>query len=99
MADSPLDVLARTAGGLLSSGAVAVGAARKRVKPLHPEGTVRRATVTRLGGRIPSGVPWLDEAGRDDAVVRLSRAIGLPGALPDVQGLAIRLDLDGAVAD
>jgi hypothetical protein len=36
-------------------------------------------------------VPWLDEPGEDDAVVRLSRGAGLPAPLPDLLGLAIRL--------
>lgn len=92
--ESPIDILARTAGGLLSSGAVAVGAARNRTKPLHPDGQLRRATVTRMGGSPLTGVPWLDEPGRDDALVRLSRAVGLPEALPDIRGLAIRLELE-----
>ena len=97
--ESPLDLLSRTAGGLLSSGAVALGAARDRTKPLHPDGQLRRATVTRTGSAFSSGVPWLDDPGRDDVLVRASRGIGLPGALPDVHGLAVRLELDGSTAD
>ena len=97
--ESPIDVLARTAGGLLSSGAVALGATRDRTKPLHPDGQLRRATITRMGGGARSGVPWLDEPGRDEALVRLSRGVGLPGPLPDVQGLAIRIDHAGGPAD
>ena len=97
--ESPIDVLARTAGGLLSSGAIAVGAARDRPKPLHPEGRLRRATLTRMGASALTGVPWLDEPGRDPALARLSRGIGLPNLLPDIHGLAIRLELDGQTAD
>ncbi|MGY2876315.1 hypothetical protein ACVW00_003505 [Marmoricola sp. URHA0025 HA25] len=97
--ESPIDVLARTAGGLLSSGAVALGAARDRTKPLHPDGQVRRATLTRIGGGALTGVPWLDEPGRDDALARLSRGVGLPGPLPDVQGLAIRVQTGDRPAD
>jgi hypothetical protein len=97
--ESPLDLLSRTAGGLLSSGVVALGAARDRTKPLHPDGQLRRATVTRMGTAVRSGVPWLDEPGRDDVLVRVSRGIGLPDALPDIHGLAVRLDLDGTPAD
>jgi hypothetical protein len=48
---------------------------------------------------LPSGVPWLDSAGQDDAIVRISRGIGLPDLLPDIQGLAIRIALGGAEAD
>lgn len=99
MSFAPLDVLARTAGGALAAGAGVLGAARQRVKPLHPEGELRHATITRMSGPIPSGVPWLDSAGQDDVVVRISRAVGLPDALPDIHGLAIRLVVDGTEAD
>lgn len=96
---APVDVLARTAGGALAAGAGALGAVRQRVKPLHPQGQLRHATITRMSGPVPAGVPWLDSAGQDDATVRISRGIGLPDALPDVQGLAIRIALGGAEAD
>jgi hypothetical protein len=45
-------------------------------------------------------VPWLDEPGQDEVLVRLSRAIGLPGALPDIHGLALRVPVaDGSCGD
>ena len=96
---SPIDLLARTAGGLLSSAAATLGHARDRAKPLHPEGVLQHATVTRYGSPAGTGVPWLDQAGRDAALVRISRAVGLPDALPDVQGLALRIDPAGSPAD
>jgi hypothetical protein len=99
MPASPIDLLARTAGGALSAGATALGAARGRTKPLHPDGDLRRATVTRIGAAARTGVPWIDEAGTDEALVRLSRGIGLPDLLPDVHGLAIRVQPDGTPAD
>jgi hypothetical protein len=99
MALAPVDLLARTAGGALAAGTGVLGAARRRVKPLHPEGELRHATVTRTPAAMPSGVPWLDAPGQDEAVVRVSRAIGLPDVLPDFQGLAIRIVLDGREAD
>jgi hypothetical protein len=69
--------------------AKAVGAAFRTVsslrsaRSLHPDGVVHEARVdlVRPMGRL---------AGPRDAVVRLSRAIGLPHALPDVHGLALR---------
>jgi hypothetical protein len=64
---------------------------RQAGKPLHPRGVVLRARVFRHGSAVPTGVPWLDEPGQDDAVVRLSRAIGLPARLPDIHGLALRV--------
>ncbi|MGZ4640485.1 MAG: hypothetical protein ACXV2J_15665 [Actinomycetes bacterium] len=92
MAFSPLDLISRTAGGALAGATGALGAARQRTKPLHPEGQIRRATVTRTGSPVRAGVPWLDDTGRDDALVRVSRGIGLPDRLPDIHGLALRLD-------
>lgn len=99
MALAPVDLLARAAGGALATGTGALGALRQRVKPLHPVGELRHATVTRMPGPVRSGVPWLDSAGQDEALVRVSRAIGLPHALPDIHGLAVRVVLDGAEAD
>jgi hypothetical protein len=99
MADSTLDVLARTTGGLLAAGTRALGAAAHRAKPLHPKGTIRRATVTRDGGPVRCGVAWIDEPGSDDALVRVSRAIGLPEVLPDIHGLALRIEQAGGPGD
>jgi hypothetical protein len=66
-------------------------ARRRSGKPMHPDGVVRSAVLERTASTRPVGVPWLDEAGRDPAVVRLSRGAGLPRSLPDVLGLAVRL--------
>jgi hypothetical protein len=99
MADSPLDALARTTGGLLASGTRVLGAVRHRTKPLHPAGVIRRGTITRVGGPVRCGVPWIDEPGRDEALVRVSRAIGLPQSLPDIHGLALRVEPEGRPAD
>lgn len=77
-----------------------VGAVRPAGKPLHPDGAVRRGTLRRYGVRPPVGIPFLDQAGLDDVVVRLSRAAGLPRPLPDVHGLALRVpDGDGSHGD
>ncbi|WP_370291626.1 hypothetical protein [Nocardioides sp.] len=69
----------------------ALGALRPADKPLHPRGTTFAAELTRHRSSDPIGVPWLDQAGTDQVLVRLSRAVGLPGPLPDVAGLALRL--------
>lgn len=86
MADLP-----RGAGRLV---AVPLGAlARRRDgKPMHPRGVVLGAVLERQGGDPPWGVPFLDAVGREEVVVRLSRGAGLPEPLPDLLGLAVRLD-------
>ncbi|MGY1752888.1 phosphodiesterase [Blastococcus sp. SYSU D01042] len=75
----PLAALARWRGG----------------KPMHPAGTVCRGVLERHGGDRPWGVPFLDTTAREDVVVRLSRGAGLPASLPDLLGLAVRLDAGG----
>lgn len=58
-------------------------------KPLHPQGAVLGGRLLRHGG-ARSGIAWVDTAGEDDVLVRLSRSVGLPSWSPDVQGLALR---------
>lgn len=91
--------LARTAssvgGGLLSAATGGLAALRPARKPLHPTGEVRAARVFRSGSTERTGVPWIDDVGEDDVHVRLSRAIGLPGRLPDIHGLALRVPGEG----
>jgi hypothetical protein len=62
---------------------------------MHPRGAVFDAVLERQGSERPWGVPFLDATARDDVVVRLSRGAGLPAPLPDLLGLAVRLD-DGS---
>jgi hypothetical protein len=80
------------------SAATRVVAARPAAKPLHPDGSVVRGTLRRYGGGA-SGVPWLDEAGKDDVWVRQSRALGLPDPVPDIFGMAIRVLRSGGHGD
>lgn len=89
-----IDAAAGAAGRVLSGAAATLASLRPAAKPLHPEGTLYRGRLTRFGSADPIGVPWIDEPGVDDVLVRLSRAVGLPGALPDVHGMALRLTLD-----
>jgi len=73
---------------------------RPALKPLHPRGELHAATIERSGLRDGIGVPWIDEPGTSTGVVRVSRAIGIPEALPDIYGLSLRLPLfGGAHAD
>ncbi|PRY11535.1 hypothetical protein [Kineococcus rhizosphaerae] len=61
-------------------------------KALHPHGAVLAATVVRHGLRPGTGVGWVDDPGEDRALVRFSRGAGLPAPLPDVLGLALRVE-------
>ena len=58
-----------------------------------------RARLDRHGSAERSGVPWLDEPGSTDVLARLSQAVGLPTWLPDIQGLALRVDPGGSPGD
>jgi hypothetical protein len=90
--------LPRAAGRVVGA-ALGALARLRRGKPMHPRGAVFSAVLERHGsgdGDATWGVPWLDAAGTDVAVVRLSRGAGLPAPLPDLLGLAIRLPSAGA---
>jgi hypothetical protein len=85
--------------GVLLAGAARVLALRPSAKPLHPRGTTWSAVLVRHGGS-KTGVAWIDEPGTDTAVLRRSRAVGLPGGWPDIHGLAIRTETaDGGLVD
>ncbi len=83
---------AAAAGGQLAGVALGAVGRVRRGKPLHPRGTVHEAVLTVWGVERPWQVPLLDEAGEHRGVVRVSRAAGLPPPLPDVRGLALRLN-------
>ena len=78
-------------GAVLATATRGVASLRPARKPLHPDGEVVNGRIFRRGSDLPTGVPWLDEEGEDDVVVRRSRALGLPRTLPDVHGLAVRV--------
>lgn len=98
-----MPTLTRTAssvgGGVLAAATGGLATLRRAGKPLHPTGELLAGRVFRRGSEEPAGVAWLDEPGDDDAVVRLSRAIGLAGPLPDVHGLALRVSVAGGHGD
>jgi hypothetical protein len=56
---------------------------------MHPRGVLFSALLERHGLR--TGIAWLDDAGADDVLVRLSRGAGLPPSLPDLLGFALRV--------
>lgn len=95
MADSDqnplLTVAAGAAGTCLRATFGAMSMLRRTAKPLHPHGEMHAASIHRYGASPPIGVPWLDEPGSDEALIRFSRAAGLPIPLPDVLGIALRI--------
>ena len=87
---APVADLAQVAGRLVGAPLGALARWRNG-KPMHPRGAVFDGVLERGTGEVPLGVPWLDDAARDDVVVRLSRGAGLPEPAPDLLGLAVRL--------
>ncbi|PWW24870.1 hypothetical protein JD79_04061 [Geodermatophilus normandii] len=74
----------------VTASALALGTAVRGARVFHPRGQASSGTVATDGGG-GWGARLLDEAGRHDVVVRVSRGVGLPEPLPDVVGLAVRL--------
>jgi hypothetical protein len=64
----------------------ALASAVRRARVFHPRGVLAQ-------GHAELGAHWWPVQGRIPVTARLSRGIGLPGLLPDVQGLAVRLHL------
>ncbi|MFG6504072.1 hypothetical protein [Microbacterium sp. P05] len=73
----------------------------RRPRPIHARGRMLRGELVWLGTPVRSGIQWIDEPapGPVELTARLSRSIGLPAPLPDVIGLALRLEADGRPAD
>ncbi|WP_146752022.1 hypothetical protein [Microbacterium sp. SMR1] len=94
----PRAPLARGAGMLLRGffGALLM---LRRPRPIHVRGTMLTGTVRWVGPERRSGISWIDEppqSGEAKVVARLSRSVGLPDALPDIYGLAVRLSGESA---
>ncbi|MFC4787228.1 hypothetical protein ACT8ZV_22315 [Nocardioides sp. MAHUQ-72] len=90
---------ASAGGAVLATATRAVAAVRPARKPLHPAGEVVHGRIFRSGSPVRTGVAWLDEPGKDDVVVRRSRAIGLPRRWPDIHGLAVRVHTEEGDGD
>ncbi|GAB2672310.1 hypothetical protein [Thalassiella azotivora] len=90
-----IDLLSRAAGSVLGGVFGAAARVRPATKPLHPRGHVAAGVLERRGLHPPVGVPWLDEPGTDAVLVRRSKSAGLPGHLPDVHGLTVRVRAGG----
>lgn len=98
--DPGLGARVLAAAGTLPGAALALGlgalAAVRRNKPVHPAGRVGSGELEVTSPRPEFGVPLLADTGTHACTVRFSRTIGLPPSWPDVEGLALRLDDEGA---
>jgi hypothetical protein len=82
--------VARATGGLFRGLSALRGS-----RVFHPKGTGYDATLEVTSGW--EGVPALAPGAEHRAIVRISRAIGLPASLPDIDGIGLRLpDVYGA---
>ena len=75
--------------GAAAAAVMAAASAIRRKRIFHPDGVAFEASLQVTGAR--HGAPLLDEAGRHEAIVRLSRGVGLPRSVPDLLGLAVRI--------
>lgn len=83
--------LAEEIAGTTIGSALAVLAALRRGKAVHPAGVVYAARVRFDGVRHAPPARLLREPGERRAIVRFSRSIGLPRPLPDLLGMSIRV--------
>lgn len=84
---------------LAGVGAAVVGVASRvrGERVIHAKGAAFSATLKVLPAAGWIGVPLASGPSERRAVLRLSRAVGLPDAVPDVLGFAVRVfDADGA---
>lgn len=59
---------------------------------MHPVGRVGDADLEVTSPRPEFGVPLLAEEGSHRCTVRFSRTVGLPPSVPDIEGLALRIE-------
>ena len=84
--------LAAAVAGIPVGGVLALLAAVRRGKAVHPHGDVYAARLV-VGGvpAAPAAALLLATPGEHDALVRFSRSLGLPRPLPDLLGMSIRI--------
>lgn len=94
-------VAASALGGALARAVKVVDAVRPARRPIHSRGEGWHATLRVAGaGEGPrTGVAWLDEPSGEEVLVRFSTSFGLPGWLPDIQGVALRVPQPEGFAD
>lgn len=97
MTSRAIQLAAGAAGHALATALGAVALLR-RGKPLHPRGQICRA-VLEVTHPVPGTGPFVGATATYDGLGRHATALGLPAPLPDVDGLALRLPVDGGDAD
>jgi hypothetical protein len=71
--------------------ALGLGTAVRGARVFHPHGASHAVRVVVEGSGEQWGCALLDRPAEHEGLVRLSRGLGLPSPLPDVEGLALRL--------
>ncbi len=63
-------------------------------RPIHSRGVVLSGAMRWIPDATPAGIAFIDDAsaGVRPVVARVSRSVGLPAPLPDILGLALRVD-------
>ncbi|WP_210505222.1 hypothetical protein [Naasia sp. SYSU D00057] len=100
MAARPAVATAWSAAGVALAGLFRIAQLVRHPRPIHSRGALFDASLTWVGG-ADSGIDWVDQpAGtRQTGVGRVSRSVGLPPALPDILGLAVRVETPEGPAD
>jgi hypothetical protein len=84
------------AGRVLQAAVTVLALARPADRPMHPLGQVFTGRLHRSGSaQHRTGSAFLDAAGDDEVLVRVSRAVGLRSPLLDINGLAVRVPAQG----
>ncbi|OZM80266.1 hypothetical protein [Pseudonocardia sp. MH-G8] len=82
----------------LVSATFAAIARRRAARAFHPRGELFDANIE-LADRASAVATALGGTGERRALVRLSKGAGTPGRLPDLLGVAVRVELGGHVLD
>lgn len=86
-----LTPLVEATGGVASAVVFGAASAVRRKRVFHPVGEAYEATLI-VDGSLVTGAELTDVRTTRSCTVRLSRGVGLPESMPDVLGLAIRVD-------
>lgn len=71
--------------------ALGLGTALRGARVVHPHGASHQVRVVVEGSGQEWGAALLDRPATHEGLARVSRGLGLPSPLPDVEGLALRL--------